>query len=245
VVIRASRATVFRYFTDSERFARWWGEGSTIEARPGGAVRIVHPGGTTASGEVLELEPGLRIVFSYGYDDPSKPIPPGGSRVTIVLADHGRGTRLELLHELEDAGARDEHVQGWRFQLAVFARVVAAEAHAGAADRVDSLLAAWGEADPGRRRQLLDHSVAEDVEFRDAFSCTRGRDDLEAHVAAAAVHMPGVRLRRLGELRQCQGVALAEWEASAADGASRGTGRSVYELAPDGRIASATGFWDR
>ena len=31
VTIAARRETVFRYFTDSERFAAWWGAGSTIE----------------------------------------------------------------------------------------------------------------------------------------------------------------------------------------------------------------------
>jgi len=245
VVIRAGRTTVFSYFTDSERFARWWGQGSSIEPRPGGAVRIVHPGGATAGGEVLEIAPPERIVFSYGYDDPAKPIARGGSRVTIVLADHPEGTSLELLHQFESTAGRDEHVQGWRFQLAVFARVVAEEAHSGAAARVDALLASWGEPDADRRRQLLAESVTDDVAFRDAFSCTRGRDDLEAHVAAAAIHMPGVRLRRKGDLQQCQGVALAEWEASGADGQPRGSGRNVYELAPDGRIRAATGFWSR
>src|SRR5262249_5445683 len=37
VVIRAMPETVFRYFTDSARWAAWWGHGSTIDARPGGA----------------------------------------------------------------------------------------------------------------------------------------------------------------------------------------------------------------
>jgi uncharacterized protein YndB with AHSA1/START domain len=29
VVIRATPATVFRFFTDSSRWAQWWGAGST------------------------------------------------------------------------------------------------------------------------------------------------------------------------------------------------------------------------
>ena len=33
VTIAARRETVFRYFTDSERFAAWWGAGSTIDPR--------------------------------------------------------------------------------------------------------------------------------------------------------------------------------------------------------------------
>ena len=56
VTIRAKRETVFRYFTDSARWAAWWGEGSTIDARPGGALYIRHPGGTESRGEIVELD---------------------------------------------------------------------------------------------------------------------------------------------------------------------------------------------
>ena len=73
VVIRARRETVFRYFTDSDRFAAWWGEGSTIDARPGGALRIRHPNGALASGEVVEIVPPRLVVFTYGYEDPARP----------------------------------------------------------------------------------------------------------------------------------------------------------------------------
>jgi uncharacterized protein YndB with AHSA1/START domain len=245
VVIRAPRSAVFRYFTDSERFARWWGEGSSIDPRPGGAVRICYPGGVLASGEVLELESEVRIVFSYGYEDPQKPIPPAGSRISVHFQDDPRGTRVALRHEVADAASREMHVQGWRYQLAVFAAVVAAEVHAEAGVRIDGLLSAWGDADEANRRRVLEQSVTHEVEFRDAYSCTRGLDDLDAHMAAAAIHMPGVRLHRVGEVRQCQGVALAGWEARDPEGQPKGKGQNVFELAPDGRIRAATGFWER
>ena len=35
ILIHAARDTVFGYFTDSTRWARWWGQGSTIEAEDG------------------------------------------------------------------------------------------------------------------------------------------------------------------------------------------------------------------
>ena len=38
IVIRASRETVFAFFTDSDRWASWWGAGSRIEGRPGGRM---------------------------------------------------------------------------------------------------------------------------------------------------------------------------------------------------------------
>lgn len=243
VLICARRATVFRYFTDPERFAAWWGQGSHIEGRPGGPVRIRYPNGETASGQVLELVENERVVFSYGYDGPGKPIPPGGSRVTVTLAEQPRGTLLTLRHEVASAEVRDHHVQGWRYQLALFANVVAADQHSAVAAAVDRYFAAWGEPDTARRRAVLGVVVTEDVQFHDAFSCTDGRDDLDAHLAAAQVYMPGVKLLREGDVRQCQGTALVEWAAKGADGEPRGRGTNVFDLAPDGRIARVVGLW--
>ncbi len=81
LLIRAQLETVWRYFEDTVRFARWWGDGSSIQARAGGAVRICYPDGSTASGEILEWKPKNRIVFTFGYDDPAKPIAPAGGRI--------------------------------------------------------------------------------------------------------------------------------------------------------------------
>ena len=245
VLIRAPRATVFRYFTDSTRFAAWWGPGSTIDARPGGAVRIVYPTNVHASGEVVEVKPPERIVFTYGYEDPAKPFPPGGSRVTIDLEEHAKGTLLHFRHDLPSAESRDEHVQGWRYQLALFANVVGRETSEGLAARVDALLAAWSEPDEARRRAaLLDVAVPE-LSFGDLYSCTSGIDDLVAHLAAAQFHMPGLRLEREGDVRHCQGVALADWIVRDAGGAAKGRGTNVFELTPDGRFARVVGFWAR
>lgn len=243
LVIRAPRATVFRYFTDSKRWAKWWGEGSTIDGRVGGAVRIVYPGGTIASGTVLELREPERIVFSYGYEGAEKPIAPGASRVTIRLDDDPAGTRLAFLHEVADAPTRDLHVQGWRYQLAVFATVVASEAHSGFAALADRWFAAWSENDAGARAKAFEGLVMEDVSFRDAYSCTRGRAELLAHVAGAKVHMAGITLARSGEPRQCQGTALVDWVARKADGSALGKGTSVFELTAEGRVAGVVGFW--
>src|SRR6187399_1155616 len=128
ITIGAPPATVFRYFTDPARWAAWWGAGSTIDPRPGGRVYIRLPGAVEVVGEVIELTAPSHIVFTYGFLS-GKPVAPGESRVTIRLESSARGTRLHLVHEFADAGARDEHVQGWRYQLSLFANVVADEIH--------------------------------------------------------------------------------------------------------------------
>src|SRR5208283_3935041 len=109
VVIKAKPETVFRFFTDSARWASWWGAGSTIDAKPGGKVYIRHANGIETLGEVLQVRHPEGITFTYGFAS-GKPIPPGSSRVTIHLEPIDAGTRLQLRHEFAEAGVRDEHV---------------------------------------------------------------------------------------------------------------------------------------
>jgi len=241
VVIRATPETVFRFFTDSARWAKWWGPGSTIDAAPGGKVYIRHPGGIESSGEVLEARAPERIVFTYGFVS-GKPMPPGASRVTIRLAPDAVGTRLHLLHEFAEAGPRDEHVQGWRFQLSLFGNAVANEAYSGAENIVDGWFAAWVIADEQLREETLAKIVTPGIQFRDRFSLLDGIADLTAHIGASLRFMPGIGLHRKGNVRHCQGSVLADWVAKDNTGAERMTGSSVFVLSPDGRIDSVTGF---
>lgn len=243
VVIHATRDTVFRYFTDSSRWSAWWGAGSTVDAQPGGKVYIRHPNGVETLGEVLEVCPPERMVFTYGYAS-GKPIAPGASRVTIVLEDHPAGTRLRLTHEFADEPARDEHAQGWRFQLSVFANVVANEVYAGVEGVIDAWFGVWAEPDAGKRAAILAGTVAPGIEFRDRFSLLEGPADMTAHIAAALRFMPGIRLQRRGDLRHCQGTVLAEWIAVNQEGQTRGSGSSVFSLEPGGRIRAVTSFWN-
>ena len=243
VTIRARRATVFRFFTDPSLFAQWWGEGSLIEGRPGGVVTIRYPNGVAAAGQVVEIVPDERVVFTYGYDAADKGLPPGASRVTVTLEETRDGTRLTLRHDLPSAAMRDAHVPGWRYQLALFANAAARVEHADAATTVDRYLALWSEPDERLRRQTLDAIATPDMTFGDAFACTDGREDLAAHIGATQQHMPGLRLQRQGDVRQCQGVLLADWAAIGPDGAVAGRGTNVFLLAPDGRLSRATGFW--
>lgn len=243
VLICAQRKTVFRYFTDSKLFAEWWGPGSQIDGRPGGALKIVYPNGVIASGQVIETVADERIVFTYGYEDAAKPIPPGGSRVTITLSDRPGGTWLTLKHELADEQTRDHHVQGWRYQLALFANAGANRQHADLGSLIDRYFATWAESDAATRKQHLQELAVAEVVFQDKYGCTAGLDDLNAHVAASQMHMPGVTLHRSGELRHCQGTVLAEWEARSGEGKTLARGSNVFLLAPDGRIARVVGFW--
>ena len=202
---------------------------------------IRHPNGVETLGEVLEVREPERIVFTYGFAS-GQPIPPGSSRVTIRLEPDESGTRLHLLHEFAEAGPRDEHVQGWRFQLSLFSNAVSNEVLADAADTVDGWFGAWVIADVRTRDEALARTVAPGIRFRDRFSLLDGIADLSAHIGAAQRFMPGIALRRNGNIRQCQGTVLADWTATGADGKERMSGTSVFVFRPDGRIDSVTGF---
>jgi uncharacterized protein YndB with AHSA1/START domain len=244
VFIRARRETVFTFFTDSDRFAAWWGAGSTIDARPGGAFVMCLPGGGEASGEVLEIVPPERIVLSYGFSHHPE-LPPGASRVRITLEAADGGTRVHLLHDLPDAALREQFEQGWRYHLAVFAHVVAERLHEDAERPVDAWFSAWSAAGPEGVAAALTPVVAPRVEFRDRFSVVTGLDDLVPHIAAAQRFMPGLRLVREGPVRQCHGTVLADWVALAQDGARKAEGTNVFTLDADNRIDRVTGFWSR
>ncbi len=241
VVIQAKPETVFRFFTDSARWASWWGAGSTIDARPGGKVYIRHADGIESMGEVIDVRDCERITFTYGYVS-RNPIPPGSSRVTIRLEPDENGTRVHLLHEFAEPGPRDEHVQGWRFQLSVFSNVVANEVYADAASTVDAWFDAWAIADAPTRDDVLAKIAATHIRFHDRFSLLEGLADLTAHIAASQRFMPGVRLQRKGDVRHCQGTVLADWVAVDSNAQPRMSGTNVFVFRADAKIDSVTGF---
>jgi len=239
ISICARRESVFAYFTDSERFARWFGEGSHIDARPGGAVFIRFPNRVTVSGEVREIEPPRRIVFTY--------VMAGGvaSLVTITFEETEQGTLLNLRHAFSSAKIRDSFVQGWRYQLALLSKVVGEEGAAKTVERVDAFLRAWGEPDANTRRTLMESCATPEIVFRDAYSATAGLEDMLANLEAVQVFIPGVTLSRSGEVRLSHGTALAGWTARRENGDPAGTGVNVFDLSPDGRISRVVGFWDK
>jgi uncharacterized protein YndB with AHSA1/START domain len=240
VWIQADRRTVFSFFTDSVRWAKWWGAGSSIDARRGGRVSIRYPNGALASGEVLDIAAPERLVFSFGYDS-GNPIPPGHSRVEIRLEAQSAGTRLHLSHFFAEAEVRDQHVQGWRYQLSVFANVIADEVFADATPLVDAWFEAWSIVDPAERRSAFEKIASEKVRYSDRFSALESLTDLTEHAGALQRFMPGVRLQREGAIRHCQGAVLANWTMSGGRGPAA-TGTHLFMLSGEGRILAAVGF---
>lgn len=242
VVIRANRETVFSFLSNSDQWALWWGAGSTIGTRPGERIYIRHPSGVEAAGEIVEVEPPKRIVFTYGYVS-GNPIPPGASIATITLEPDGANTRLHLVHEFADAGVRDHHIQGWRHQLSLFANAVSNYLNRNVDAVVDTWFSAWAETDAARRARALAEIVAASVTFRDRNSTIEGLDELSTQIGAYHTFMPNVTLSRRGDVRHCQGIVLADWVMVNGDGKEISAGTNVFELGPERLIESVTGLW--
>lgn len=240
--VRARAATIATVLLESERFARWWGAGSSVDARIGGALRIRYPNGVIAGGELLVSQAPRRFAFSYGYES-GEPVAFGATRVELELEPGERETRVRLRHACASERVRELHVPGWRYQLGQLARVACEIEHAGLESKLDAWFRAWNEREPAARLALLELCAHPRVEFRDAHGCVDGIAEVAAHIGLAQQHMRAARIERCGPAQQSHGSALAPWRALTADGNSLGEGTNALELAPDGRLARVVGLW--
>jgi uncharacterized protein YndB with AHSA1/START domain len=174
LTIAARPATIFRYFTDPARFARWMGEASALDPEPGGRLRVGYPTGQVASGRVVAVETDRRIVFTWGDEGDGQAVPAGSSTVEITLEAVTGGTEVRLRHSGLPAGEPPPaHLAGWRHALATLAYAGSADQLAPVLDRrVAAWLAAWNEPDPAGRSALLGRCLAEGGRFRDPTAAT-------------------------------------------------------------------------
>jgi uncharacterized protein YndB with AHSA1/START domain len=119
VVIDASPAEVYEYFTRPEAIVLWMGQTARLNPTPGGEF-AVDVNGARIRGRYLELEPPNRLVFSWGFSE-SDALPPGASTVEVILSSESGGTRVDIRHVgLPDAEA-EQHASGWPHFLAQLA----------------------------------------------------------------------------------------------------------------------------
>jgi uncharacterized protein YndB with AHSA1/START domain len=115
--IAARPETVFAYFTDPARYVQWMGEHATLQPFPGGTYRVRIRDGVEAAGRFLEVDPPHRLVFSWGWTN-DQAVPPGTTRVVVMLEEEDGGTRVVLRHHgLPDDAQRDQHRKGWERYL--------------------------------------------------------------------------------------------------------------------------------
>jgi hypothetical protein len=121
-------------------------------------------------GTFTEVDPSRRLEFSWDRAPgagqavlagprPDELLPPGASRIRVILEEREGGTALRLEHhDLPEQALRDAHLTAWQAYLARLAVVVAGETPAptrmhdqGASSRQARLLAMTGSSGPPGR----------------------------------------------------------------------------------------------
>jgi uncharacterized protein YndB with AHSA1/START domain len=110
--VAAPPERVFAYFTDSAKWTAWQGTEAEIELRPGASWRVNVTGDGFASGQVVDVIPIRRVVFTWGWEQNS-PVLPGSTTVTIDLVPDGDGTRIRLTHSDLPSDQVELHRAGW------------------------------------------------------------------------------------------------------------------------------------
>jgi len=123
IVIDATPETVFGYLTSADKHVEWNGTEVEIDPRPGGVYRVLAGGRHRAAGEYVEVVKNEKVVFTFGWDEPGHPIPPGSTQVEISLIAEGDKTRVRLVHRGLPEDAVADHTRGWDYYLARLATV--------------------------------------------------------------------------------------------------------------------------
>lgn len=112
VRIGATPDAVFDFLVDADTMVRWIGIAATIDARPGGELRIDINERDIVRGEFVVIDRPERVVFSWGYEG-STDMAPGCSTVEVTLTPDEAGTLLVLTHSDVPAPRLGDHAKGW------------------------------------------------------------------------------------------------------------------------------------
>ncbi len=119
-VLPAPRAAVYAAWTQPARLREWFAPPlflmarAEADVRPGGRYRLslvsVKGSKHVAGGTYVEVAPGRKLVFTWGWEDE----PWAETLVTVRLKSVGRQTELLLTHErFRTPEARENHRLGW------------------------------------------------------------------------------------------------------------------------------------
>lgn len=102
----------------------------------------------------------------------------------------------------------------------------------------------WNEADPARRRALIERTWSPGAAYLDPMFAAKGADELDGMVAQVHAAYPGHHFRLDGGVDAHHGRARWGWEfAPPGGGAPVMRGVDFATLAADGRLQDVTGFF--
>jgi uncharacterized protein YndB with AHSA1/START domain len=116
VFIPVDADEAFALVTRPDRLRRWQAVTARVDLRAGGEYRWTIIPGHTARGTITELEPGRRVVFTWGWEG-SADLPPGASTVIVTLEPAPGGTTIRVVHEGLAGEQADNHAAGWNHYL--------------------------------------------------------------------------------------------------------------------------------
>jgi hypothetical protein len=108
---------------------------------------------------------------------------------------------------------------------------------------IDTYFAAWNEADPAKRLDLVAASFTDAGHYVDPLSDVTGHAGVVEMMEGVRAQFVGASLQRTGEIDAHHHLARFPWSATGADGAVIVAGIDVVVLATDGRISALAGFF--
>ena len=112
ISIEAPPETVFGFLTEPDKMVHWMGVEAAFEGHPGGLYRVNVNGEDVARGEVVEVSPPKRVVYTWGWEG-GETLPPGQSLIEITLEAKDDGTMLKMIHSGIPEPMVGPHGDGW------------------------------------------------------------------------------------------------------------------------------------
>jgi hypothetical protein len=110
---------------------------------------------------------------------------------------------------------------------------------------VERYIDSWNETDPGLRRGLIDSLWTADGSYTDPLADVRGRDQIDAVVAAAQQQFPGLVFTLAGPVDGHHNQARFTWHLGPDGGEPIAIGFDVLVLDGGDQIRAVHGFLDK
>lgn len=108
----------------------------------------------------------------------------------------------------------------------------------------DTYLAIWIATDDERCRALVEEALTEDIVVLYPSFEAYGRAAVVTAARRFYQDHPGVQVTLISGIEHHHSRLRGAWRMQYADGSAMGHGQTILELAEDGRVRRATGFYD-